>query len=207
MDYILTNFSVQYVNGTMSDTATGLVPSTEYELRVFGAQAGAATTKLYRHKFTTAEVVYADLDFSLTIDNYYSGSEIAKLDSSYEGLEGMVIVPITANVDPAAVAFYFSAMDALDYPYYGYEQIIEGLLAEGAVDETTSYYAFEFGTTYTFFGVAEDADGNFTKVWSSKDTKFEETGCSPAEEFFATSATAATRSAVAAHSTRLSVER
>ena len=42
MEYILTNFSVQYVNGTMSDTATGLVPSTEYELLVFGAQAGAA---------------------------------------------------------------------------------------------------------------------------------------------------------------------
>jgi hypothetical protein len=206
MEYILTNFSVQYVNGTMSDTATGLVPSTEYELLVFGAQAGAATTKLYRHKFTTEEVVYADLDFSLTIDKYYNGSELAALDSSYEGFEGAAIVPITANVDEAAVAFYFNAMSALDFPYYEYETIIEGLVAEGAVDDVTSYYAFEFDEAYTFFGVAEDKDGNFTEVWNSKDTTFKVDGCSPAEEFFAAPSTMGVRKSVAAEHNRLSVE-
>ena len=190
MEYILTNFSVQYVNGTMSTDATGLVPSTEYELLVFGAQAGAATTDLSRLKFTTKEVIYADLDFSLTIGNYYNGSEIAALDSSYEGFEDSVIVPITANVDAEAVAFYYNAMNALDFPYYEYEQIIEGLVGDGAVDEVVSYYAFEFDTPYTFFGVAEDKDGNFTEVWSSKDTTFKVEDCSPAEEFFASQAAA-----------------
>lgn len=206
MEYILENFSVQYINGTMSDTATGLVPSTDYELLVFGAQAGAPTTELSRLKFTTAEVVYADLDFSLSIDKYYNGSELAALNPNYEGFEGTAIVPITANVDAAAVAFYFNAMNALDFPYYEYETIIEGLVADGAVEETTSYYAFEFDTAYTFFGVAEDADGNFTEVWSSKDTTFKVEGCSPAEEFFAAPSAMGTRKGVAAEHNRLSVE-
>ena len=206
MEYILANFSVQYINGTMSDTATGLVPSTEYELLVFGAQAGAPTTELSRLKFTTAEVVYADLDFSLSIDKYYNGSELAALNPNYEGFEGTAIVPITANVDAAAVAFYFNAMNALDFPYYEYETIIEGLVADGAVEDVTSYYAFEFDTAYTFFGVAEDADGNFTEVWSSKDTTFKVDGCSPAEEFFATPSAMGTRKGVAAEHNRLSVE-
>ena len=206
MEYILENFSVQYINGTMSDTATGLVPSTEYELLVFGAQAGAPTTELSRLKFTTAEVVYADLDFSLSIDKYYNGSELAALNPNYEGFEGTAIVPITANVDAAAVAFYFNAMNALDFPYYEYETIIEGLVADGAVEDVTSYYAFEFDTAYTFFGVAEDADGNFTEVWSSKDTTFKVDGCSPAEEFFATPSAMGTRKGVAAEQSLLSME-
>ena len=206
MEYILENFTVQYINGTMSDTATGLVPSTEYELLVFGAQAGAPTTELSRLKFTTAEVVYADLDFSLSIDKYYNGSELAALNPNYEGFEGTAIVPITANVDEAAVAFYFNAMNALDFPYYEYETIIEGLVADGAVEETTSYYAFEFDTAYTFFGVAEDADGNFTEVWSSKDTTFKVNGCSPADEFFATPSAMGTRKGVRAEQSLLSME-
>ena len=206
MEYILENFSVQYINGTMSDTATGLVPSTEYELLVFGAQAGAPTTELSRLKFTTAEVVYADLDFSLSIDKYYNGSELAALNPNYEGFEGTAIVPITANVDETAVAFYFNAMNALDFPYYEYETIIEGLVADGAVEDVTSYYAFEFDTAYTFFGVAEDADGNFTEVWSSKDTTFKVDGCSPAEEFFATPSAMGTRKGVAAEQSLLSME-
>lgn len=195
MSYILTNFNVQYISGSSTDTATGLVPSTEYELLVFGAQAGAPTTELHRLKFTTSEVAYADLDFSLTIGDYYNGSDLAKLSPSYEGFEDTVVVSVTANVDANAVAFYFNAMLSVDYPYYEYEQIIEGLTAEGAVEDTTSYYAFEFDESYTFFGVAEDSDGNFTKVWSSKETKFTVEGCSPAEEFFADATTAGKRTA------------
>jgi hypothetical protein len=182
------------------------VPSTEYELLVFGAQAGAPTTALYRHKFTTAEVVYADLDFSLTIDKYYNGSDLAALDSSYAGFEGTAIVPITANVDEAAVAFYFNAMNALDFPYYEYEQIIEGLVADGAVEDRVSYYAFGFDTAYTFFGVAEDTDGNFTEVWNSKDITFKVENCSPIDEFLADNSTMGARKASKACYTSLSME-
>ena len=206
MEYILTNFSVQYVNGTMSDTATGLTPSTEYELLVFGAQAGAATTGLSRMKFTTEEVVYADLDFSLTIGNYYNGSDLVALDPSYAGFEDTAIVPITANVDPEAVAFYFNAMNALDFPYYEYEAIIEGLVADGAVEEEVSYLAFDFDTAYTFFGIAEDKDGNFTKVWSSKDTTFKAEKCSPIEEFLASTTAAAKRTAKRIEAASLTIE-
>ena len=189
MEYILTNFSVQYASGTSSDTATGLTPSTEYELLVFGAQAGSPTTGLSRLKFTTKDVEYADLDFELSVGNYYDGSELAKLNPDYEAYSGYVVAPVTARVDQNAVAFYFSYMYALDFPYYAYEQLIEGLIADGEVEELTSYYVFEFDTAYTFFGVAEDKDGNFTKVWSSKDTTFKRENCSPAEEYFLSAST------------------
>ena len=39
----------------------------------------------------------------------------------------------------------------------------------------------------SIFGIAEDENGDYTKVWSSKETKFTKDGCSPAEEFFASS--------------------
>ena len=191
MSYILTNFTVQYASGTMSDTATGLTPNTEYEFMVFGAQAGAATTGLQRLRFTTAERLYADLDFSLTIGDYYSGAEVAAIDPNYAGYEDSILVRITANVDSEAVNAYFNAVNALDFPYYEYEQIVEGLTAEGPLQELSSIYAFEFNEPYVFFGLAEDKDGNFTEVWASKEITFTKEGCSPAEEFFTGSASTA----------------
>jgi hypothetical protein len=192
IDYIVNNFKLQYTSGTMQDTATGLTPNTEYELLVFGCQAGAPTTNLNRLKFTTLDTVYADLDFSLTIGNYYDGSAVAAINPDYAAFEGTVIVGITANADTNATAFYYTAMNALDYPYFTYEQIIEGLVAEGPAD-VEGLYAFEYGEPYIFFGVAEDEDGNYTKVWSSKETTFTKAGCSPAEEFFAEGAKQASR--------------
>ena len=113
--------------------------------------------------------------------------------------EGTVIVGITANVDSSATNIYYTAMNALDYPYYTYEQLIEGLVAEGAA-ETTGLYAFEFGEPYIFFGVAEDEDGNYTKVWSSKEITFTKASCSPAEEFFTANASAQQLKANTPHS-------
>ncbi|MBO5829978.1 MAG: hypothetical protein J6R01_00030 [Alistipes sp.] len=208
IEYIVNNFKLQYASGTMQDTATGLTPNTEYELLVFGCQAGAPTTKLNRLKFTTLDTVYADLDFELEIGDYYDGSAVAAINPDYAAFEGTVIVGITANVDSEAVEFYYTAMNALDFPYYTYEQLIEGLVAEGAA-EANGLYAFEFGEPYIFFGVAEDGDGNYTKVWSSKEITFTKAGCSPAEEFFAaesTSATISKRTAKSANHTMLSIE-
>ena len=189
MTYIIKNFNLQYTSGTLVAPVEDLTPSTDYELLVFGCQAGAPTTSLHRLKFTTLDVVYADLDFELEIGNYYDGSEVAAINSEYAAFEGMVIVGITANVGADAVAFYFTAMNALDYPYYSYEQLIEGLLAEGAAEEFGNF-AFEFDEPYTFFGVAEDEDGNFTEMWSSKEITFKKSGCSPASEFFTSVASA-----------------
>ena len=206
MEYILINFKVQYASGTMSETATGLTPATEYELLVFGAQAGAPTTGLSRLKFTTEDVVYADLDFSLTIGDYYSGAEVAAINPDYAGYEDMILVHITANVDDAAVNAYFNAANALDYPYYEYEHLVAGLLAEGALQELTSLYAFYYDEPYIFFGMAEDEDGNFTEMWASKEITFTKEGCSPAEEFFAGETRISRSEAVAQRLGKLSYE-
>ena len=183
VQYIIENFNLQYASGSMSETATGLLPSTEYELLVFGCQAGVATTGLQRLKFTTPEVIYADLDFSLNIGCYYNGSEVAMLNPDYAMFSEFAIVNIVANVDEEAAKCYFSAMNASEFDNYRYEQIIEGLTADDPA-EVEGSYLYEFDVPYIFFGVAEDADGNFTEVWRSKEITFTRDGCSPAEEFF-----------------------
>lgn len=196
IQYIIDNFTVRYASGTTQETITGLIPATEYELLVFGCQANAPTTGLERFKFTTPEAVYADLDFELEICDYYNGAEVAAINSNYAPFADSVIVNIRADVDSDAVQFFFTAMNALDYPYYSYEQLIEGLVAEGAAQEFGSY-AFEFDEPYIFFGVAEDVNGDYTEMWSSKQVTFTKDGCSPAEEFFkspaSTSKTSATK--------------
>ena len=198
VEYIISNFNVSTISGSMSDTATSLTPNTSYDVVVFGYTAGCATTKATRVTFTTPEAIMADLDFSLSVGNYYDGSELAKLNSKYAAFDGYVLASVSADVDEDAVAFYFSVMEALDFPSFDYETLIEGLLAEGAVEELESYYVFEFDTAYTFFGVAEDKDGNFTEMWSSKAITFKHENCSPAEEYLSAAATSATRSAKSA---------
>lgn len=188
VEYILSNFNVTTVKGSMSDTATSLTPNTSYDVVVFGYTAGCATTKATRISFTTPEAIMADLDFSLSVGNYYDGSELAKLNPNYAAYDGYVLAPVRAEVDVDAVAFYFSVMEAIAFPSFDYETLIDGLLNEGAVEEFESFYLFEFDTAYTLFGVAEDKDGNFTEMWSSKATTFKRENCSPAEEYLAITA-------------------
>lgn len=183
VQYIINNFNVQYASGDMSETATGLIPSTDYELLVFGCQAGAPTTALQRLKFTTPQVVYANLDFSLDIGYYYNGTEVAMINPDYAVFADYAIVNIMANVDDEAVNFYFTALDANTFASYTYEEIVAGLVSEGAA-EVEGSYAWEFDVPYIFFGVAEDSDGNYTELWTSKEIVFTMDGCSPAEEFF-----------------------
>ena len=182
VNYIISNFNLNTISGSMSDVATGLKPNTTYEVVVFGFNAGCATTAPKRVKFTTPEAIMADLDFSLEIGKYYDGTALAALDSSWNAAKGYVIVPIEANVDPAAVNYYYSVMYSVDLPYYEYETLIDGLLAEGPAEEGV-VFVLEYGDEFSFFGVAEDADGNFTEMWQSKPMRFTQDGCSPAEEF------------------------
>lgn len=184
INYIISNFTLNYTSGDISDEVTGLKPSTEYELLAFGCQAGCATTGLERCVFTTSQVEYADLDFSLTIGNYYDGEEVAALNPNYSNFIGAAIVDVTVNADPDAVRYYFTALEASEFYKYDYEKLISGLTSEGEAEEKASY-AFFFDTSYIFFGVAEDEDGNYTEVWASKEITFTYDGCSPAEEFLA----------------------
>lgn len=105
------------------------------------------------------------------------------LNPDYAMFSEFAIVNIVANVDEEAAKCYFSAMNASEFDNYRYEQIIEGLTADDPA-EVEGSYLYEFDVPYIFFGVAEDADGNFTEVWRSKEITFTRDGCSPAEEFF-----------------------
>ena len=203
VQYIIDNFNVATISGSMSDTATGLNPNTTYEIVVFGYEAGCATTGGTRLQFTTPEAVMADLDFSLTIDKYYDGTEVAALNSAWSSARGYVIVPITAKVDPAAVNYYYSTMYAVDFPYYAYETLIDGLVAEGPAEDGV-VYVLEYDEEFTFFGVAEDVNGDFTEMWSSKPMRFTSDGCAPAEEFIASQSTSqASKCSLKANTTTL----
>jgi hypothetical protein len=105
------------------------------------------------------------------------------LNPDFAAFSGYAIVNIATNVDNEAVNCYFSAMEASEYSSYTYEQIVEGLTADNPAEREGSYL-YEFDVPYIFFGIAEDADGNFTEVWRSKEIMFTRDGCSPAEEFF-----------------------
>lgn len=179
---IINKFTLSYATGNMSETVPGLTPSTEYELLVFGCESKAPTTPLQRLKFTTPDVVYADLDFELEIGSYYDGSELATLSPDLSALDGFAIVNIKANVDDEAVRFYFTAANAFEFHNYSYEELIQGLTADEPA-EVEGNYLYEFDEAYIFFGVAEDADGNFTEMWTSKEIVFTDEKCSPAEEF------------------------
>ncbi len=186
VEYCISNFNIKAANGTMTDTASGLAPETEYEVVVFGYAAGTATTAPQRVKFTTPEAVMADLEFELEVGRYYDGGELAAIDPSWNNYAGYAIVPVSAIVDPAAVNFYYSVMYTEEFGVYGYEYLIQGLIYQGST-ELTDIYAVEYGDTLTFFGVAEDVNGDYTEMWSSKPIFFKEDGCSPAEEFFGAS--------------------
>lgn len=184
MRYILDNYDVHYNSGSNSETATRLTPSTEYELLLFGCEAGSPTTKLYKHRFTTAEIVYADLDFELRVAGYYDVNEIIAVDPSWAQFAGNdALVIVEADVDSEATAFYFSAVYSVDYEFYQYEQLVAGLLNEGAAGDSVGVFMFDYGTTFTFFGMAEDELGNFTEMYQTKPTTFTFEGRNDVNDF------------------------
>ena len=183
VQFIVDNYNVSVINGSMSDTATGLTPNSSYELVVFGYNAGCPTTAAVRKTFTTPDAIMADLDFEMSVGKYYDGSAIAALNPAWNAAAGYAVVPVSATVDSEAVNYYFSVMYAEDYPYYDYETLISILTSEDPAEEGMAY-VLEYDSSFIFFGVAEDKDGNFTEMWSSKTLVFTEGKGSPAEEFF-----------------------
>ena len=182
--YITSNYQLNYNNGTMSQVATGLTPSTEYVLYVFGCEAGGATTALSKLHFTTAEVVYSDLEFEIKIGPHYDINEVIELNPNWASYAGdYCIVTLDTTVDPAAVNYYYSVFYSDQIESYDYEYILAGLLAEGAASESNMVYVLEYDKAHTFFGLAEDSDGNFTELWLSKPTTFKYSDRSDAKEF------------------------
>lgn len=184
MQHIIDNYKVNLASGSDSETATGLTPSTEYEVLVFGCKAASPTTALTRVKFTTAEVVYADLDIEVKVDAYYDMQELIAVDDSWAAYEEYdVLAKVSVEVDPEAVEYYFSAEYAAGFEYYPYETIIEGLVAGGAATETVGYFPMDYDTEYLFFGAAMDAEGDYTEIYKTKPTTFTYEGRSEISTF------------------------
>ncbi len=188
MEYICTNFKLNYNSGTMSEVATGLTPATNYEFLAFGCESGCPTTSLKRLTFTTAENVYADLAFEIRIDKFYDSAEVGALNSDWADIgEGYAIVPADVIVDDAAVNYYYAAISTADAGRYTDEILTQTLYDQGPSDDST-VSLIPYDVAVMFIGVAEDAEGNFTELWKSKELTFRYANRSSASDFFGASA-------------------
>lgn len=183
MDYITSSLSLNYNSGAMSQAVDGLSPNTEYQLLVFGCEAGVATTGLSKLNFTTKAETYANLNFEIRIGDYYDADEVAELYphwSAYTGYNAIVSPQII--VDSAADRFYYTALTVGAYEALTEEEIVQGLLAEEpAVGDEVMVIPYDF--RMVFVGFAVDSEGLFTKLWVGKPITFTYEGRSPVEGF------------------------
>lgn len=198
MNYITSSLSLNYNTGAMSQVVDGLSPNTEYQLLVFGCEAGVATTGLTKLNFTTKAETYANLNFEIKIGDYYDANEVAALYphwSPYAGANAIVTPQVI--VDEAADRFYYTALKLGSYNTLTEEEIVQGLLSEEpAVGDEVMVIPYDF--QMVFVGFAVDNQGLFSKLWVSKPITFTYEGRSPIEEFVDPAAPAEAPSAVCA---------
>jgi hypothetical protein len=182
-DYITSSLSLNYNSGAMSQVVDGLSPNTEYQLLVFGCEAGVATTGLSKLNFTTKTETYANLNFEIRIGDYYDANEVAELYphwSAYAGSNAIVMPEVV--VDEAADRFYYTALKIGAYNSMTEEEIIQGLLSEEpAVGDEVMVIPYDF--QMVFVGFAVDGEGLFTKLWVGKPITFTKEGSAPVEGF------------------------
>ena len=181
VEYIA-SLDVNYNSGAMSQSVDGLSPQTEYQLLVFGCEAGVATTQLYKYNFSTTAEEYASLDFEVRIAGYYDASEVAALYPQWSTYAGYAIVVPNVVVDENANRFYYTALESGALNYYSDEEIIQALLLEDpAVGDEVLVLPYDYSVA--FVGFAVDNEGRFTKLWKGKPTTFKFDGRSPATDF------------------------
>ena len=183
--HIIENYNLSYSKGTEVHTMKGLTPNTEYEVLVFGCQAASPTTGLTRVKFNTADTEYAELDMSLEVNGYFDIEEMCGVDPVWENYRDYcdAMVVVSATVDANAVEYYFSALDASGFEYCDYEYLIEGLVKEGAAEDSVAYFPVDYDDELIFFGAAKDVEGNYTEICQTKPKKFTYDGRTEIDSF------------------------
>ena len=175
-----------------------LTPDTEYVAMAIAVDVEtgelAAERGFLSERFTTLKKIVGTATVEFVFGNYYDGTALAKLaPEKYLNCTGLVVMPyeIVANADATS---WYTSFYADDYAASGYtdDDIYAELITYGydfglssvTVNGKGAIAVLNYDTTYSFLGIAQDADGNYG-VGTLNVVTLSRDGVSPAEEFVA----------------------
>lgn len=152
---------------TPSDSSVGyyfdLLPKSEY------TTDAQNLGDVFTYEFTTPEAVVSTATASVTVSKYYNGDELYAADpTTYANAKNKAYIPTICNHSEDAVHWYIGLFggDLTSETEYSDATILYNLidLGGGLKDYESINYIGAWGDL-TFFGVAEDANGDFGPVF------------------------------------------
>lgn len=165
-----------------------LQPNSEYTLVAFGYVGGVSNTDLVKKEFRTKKETQSDIKISIKYSKYF---DVDALVDAYPGAydpladQGLYCLPMEVVVDKTAAKTYHAVLEdnLLDEETYDDNMIINNLINLGTgKTEAKKYWFLPYNSDLTIVAVAEDAEGNYSKVYREHINKNKE-GVSPITEF------------------------
>ncbi len=172
----------------------------------------AADKVFISEPFTTTQLVAGEASVTITLGNYYDGTELyEKGGDEYADLKGVVLATYTIEPNQSAATWY-SCVYLSDLSAASDKNIINNLVVNGYdtyTEDTPEEYRYidkdatfgvsvlEYDTVYSVVAIAKDSEGNYGKGVVLP-FELKRNGTSPAEELLNAA------SAQRAHTTRVS---
>lgn len=167
-----------------------LEPNTSYWFVAMAVdiEAGMITNMQGSDVFTSPEPIVSDAVCELDLSNYYDGDELYAYDPNvYSQTAGKAYLVVKTEVSGPAVHWYHMIYTWADvYDTYSDEIIINNIV-NGVMDSGTSGWTCTWDKEYVAYAVAEDADGNYGKVFRQRFILTKD-GVSPIDEITGASA-------------------
>lgn len=186
MEMVVEYYQPAIINGDYTEELLPLIPNREYAVVAFGCDKGIPTTHLYIERFTTPESV----EGKSKIDGFevlyvYDVDEIVALDSSFaEPFADFECVFIaTVHTTPATDRVYWWWYEDWMLESYGEDAFLEDLLMYDPTP-TTELMGLWYDVPVFFAGMAEDDEGNLSKIHYGEVFTLTRDMCDPAEDFF-----------------------
>lgn len=191
MMMIIQQFTPGEFTGTISETLTPLMPSTEYVVLAFGLDTVnyLPTTDLYEVHFTSGEASEGKINITaIELVKVFDAEEIVALDPSYAGVlaECECVAIVEAKTNAPCDTLYFWWYETWMKVEYGNEAFLEDLLMYDYANNPEvmdMYYSLDADDTFFFAGIAEDENGNLSDIFYGEDFVLSKDMTSPAEEF------------------------
>lgn len=161
-----------------------LYDDTEYVLYSFAVSekdGNFLSEIVFSEPIKTEKRTVNDLNINLKYDKYFDGNEIANKYPQYSDAAGMVVLPVSVEVDKEAAGWLFCVFygDLMNEPD---GVIINELESQGIDTKEESLFYCKYDEPFTMFAVAMDENWNYSKIFKQKFI-LDENGASPAEEF------------------------
>ena len=177
------------VRGDAGKTFDGLYPGSAYKVYCVGVsdRTGAYMTPFYySDTVMTDDAEESGLTIELMYDEYYDGTEVAKLYPDLIMAAGYAILPVDVRIeggDASGWWFHIYAADITDKTAYTDDWLIQYLLENGVDSQYSSRLFFcPWDEDITMIAVAKDKEGLYSNVFRKK-INLTESGAAPAEDF------------------------